>query len=498
MKKQLFLFLSALLLTASSAFAYDFSTIAPSGQTLYYNISGNSATVTFPHTYYYDWSGYTMPTGDLIIPSSVTHNEQTYSVTSIGSSAFSNCSGLTSVSISNSITTISNWAFSNCSGLTSLTIPNSVTSIGEYAFSDCSGLTSLIIPNSVTAIGERAFSSCSGLTSLTIPNSMTSIDNSAFSNCTGLSSLTIPNSVTSIGGGAFSRCTSLTSVTIPNSVTSIGESTFWGCSGLTSVNIPNSVTSIGEGAFAYCTGLTSVTIPNSVTTIGDNAFVDCRGLTSVTIGSSVSSICVSAFYGCSGLTSITSKANPAPQLETDAFTGVSSTIPINVPCGSSMSYYSRWPYFSNFVEESGFTFCATSSDSTKGSVQILTEPTCTNPTAVLYAAANEGYRFDHWSDGNTDTPRTIVQTSDTTLIAYFESTQAIEDATNKAAFVIRTIGTRIVVEGIANETVRLFDCMGRCLQTVRATEGCTFQVPAPGVYMLQAGHHPAQRVVVVK
>lgn len=88
-------------------------------------------------------------------------------------------------------------------------------------------------------------------------------------------------------------------------------------------------------------------------------------------------------------------------------------------------------------------------------------------------------------------------TSDTTLIAYFESIQAIEDATDKTAFVIRTIGTRIVVEGIADETVCLFDCMGRCLQSVRATEGCTFQVPAPDVYMLQVAGHPVQCVVVV-
>ena len=57
-------------------------------------------------------------------------------------------------------------AFSDCSGLTSLTIPSSVTSIGESAFRGCSGLTSLTIPSSVTSIGWGAFCGCSGLTSI--------------------------------------------------------------------------------------------------------------------------------------------------------------------------------------------------------------------------------------------------------------------------------------------------------------------------------------------
>ena len=57
-------------------------------------------------------------------------------------------------------------AFSDCSGLTSLTIPSSVTSIGYCAFGGCSGLTSFTIPSSVTSIGWGAFGGCSGLTSI--------------------------------------------------------------------------------------------------------------------------------------------------------------------------------------------------------------------------------------------------------------------------------------------------------------------------------------------
>ena len=121
-------------------------------------------------------------------------------------------------------------AFSDCSGLTSLTIPSSVTSIGENAFDGCSGLTSLTIPSSVTSIGEDAFYGCSGLTSLTIPSSVTSIGESAFMGCSGLTSFTIPSSVTSIGWGVFCGCSGLTSIYVyTEKLPNMGSDVFDGC-----------------------------------------------------------------------------------------------------------------------------------------------------------------------------------------------------------------------------------------------------------------------------
>lgn len=144
--------------------------------------------------------------GSVIIPSIITYNGVTYSVSSIGDSAFENCTGLTSV-----------------------TIPNSVATIGEYAFEYCTGLLSVTIPNSVAEIGNGAFKGCIGLTSVTIGNTVSSIGNGAFSGCTGLTSVDIPNSVTTIGSTAFYGCSGLISVTIPNLVSLIGNSAFYGC-----------------------------------------------------------------------------------------------------------------------------------------------------------------------------------------------------------------------------------------------------------------------------
>ena len=251
---------------------------------MYFNIisKGNVAEVTNnPNNY----------KGDVVIPEKVTIDGTEYTVTLIGQGAFNECRQMTSITIPKSITTIRSSAFSDCLSLKTVYISDLLAWCNidfEKPESHPHGtlylngevITDLVIPDGVTSIGKYTFSGGKQFTSITIPNSVTSIGERAFPGC-GMTSLTIPNSVTSIGIEAFQACSNLTSVTLPEDLTAIGIMTFNLCTSLTSIIIPNSVVSVCGSAFAGCTNLTSVTIGKSVRSILYKAFGDCEKLEEV-------------------------------------------------------------------------------------------------------------------------------------------------------------------------------------------------------------------------
>ncbi len=250
---------------------------------------------------------------------------------------------------------------------------------GSASFSDCTGLTELTIPASVEWVNE--LDTCSSLTAIhvdsanpnycdidgvlfnkekteviqypparqgayAIPDGVTGFSQ-GFTNCTGVTSITVPASADFsfpdypyYGDIFFNGCTSLTEIyvaednpylydvdgvlfrkennelveypdgrkgpySIPSGTKSIHEFVFSGNTNLTAIEFPNSLTSIGESAFDSCTSLTEVTIPGSITDINFRAFCDCTGLTSVTLKKGVTRIDSLAFFGCRSLTSVT-------------------------------------------------------------------------------------------------------------------------------------------------------------------------------------------------
>ena len=552
MKKVLLLF-ATLFALGQNAFAYDFSVVSPSGHTLIYTIyNGNSVSVACSNNI----------SGALIIPSSVTYNGYTFSVTSIAMNAFEGCTGITSVSI-----------------------PNSVISIGGSAFERCTGLSAVTIPNSVTFIGEGAFSKCSGLTSITIPNSVTTIGVAAFSDCTWLSSVFFNADSCSLNGPIFARCHLFTSITFGNNVK----------------RIPGYLCE-------NCTSLTTVTIPDSVNSIGGYAFENCSGLTSVTLGSGVTFIGTAAFYQCDHITQMISYAPvPPPLYNGTGFYGVPNNIPVYVPTASISSYQTApgWSVFTNYIGIVPYAITATSANPTMGSVT-GGGTYAGGTTATLTATPNSGYHFVQWQDGNTQNPRTITVTGDATYTATFAPDAApatvtatisqiaatsayaeivmgqqtsyfyliyapqsvftqnglttdeaiisyinqhygssdrnysnvsgyMNDLTPNTTYMLVVVpynsndevGTitrkqfttlnnngiedvgeeeyaissqdgRLTVSGAEGSMVNVYSLDGRCIYSASAKGTTVIDIPASGTYLLKIGHHPARKVVVIR
>ena len=114
-------------------------------------------------------------------------------------------------------------------------IKEGVSSVGSCAFKDFSGLNIVSIPSTVSSIGKNAFSGCYSLINLTIPDGVKSIGEGAFKKI-GLESMTVPSSVEEIG--TFAECSSLKNVDMYANVSEVSSYAFEGCSSLESVILP--------------------------------------------------------------------------------------------------------------------------------------------------------------------------------------------------------------------------------------------------------------------
>ena len=193
---------------------------------------------------------------------------------------FYDCKNLESV-ILKVCKTIKKESFINCPKLKSLGETSSVTEIGAGAFSGCSSLQSIDLSNCITfgsgwTMYGGIFNGCTSLKSVILPKTLTEIPEGLFSGCSALTSFDFSN-ITSIGSSAFEG-TGLTSVVIPASVKDIADNTFKNCNNLKSVNLGN-INSIGNSAFEGC-NIDSITIPATISSIGNNAF---SGINYVTI-----------------------------------------------------------------------------------------------------------------------------------------------------------------------------------------------------------------------
>ena len=229
MKKKLLLS-AALALSVTAASATDFTadgvkyTVNPDGQSV--TIAQQDASIS----------------GAVSIPSQVTYEGSTYSVTGLAGGAFKECTNLTSITLPSTLVNV---------GVTTVNPRN-------YYSNYSSRPSEVVVPTSYE--GSGAFAGCTSLTTVNMGDcGFTETMGAMFAGCTALATVTMPNTLEVLTGYDFLLCKSLRTLNLTN------------CSGLTE---------IGEYSFHQKKaesdeeryGLRYVYVPASLETIGTSAF----------------------------------------------------------------------------------------------------------------------------------------------------------------------------------------------------------------------------------
>lgn len=348
MAKKVFLFVLLFVALVNSVWAFDFYAVCSTGQTLYYNITdANNHYVEVTYPGYNGWYSYTLPTGNLSIPASVSNGSISYTVKTIGNNAFAGCSGITQLTIPSSVVSIGNSAF-HMNSFESLTLPSSVKKIGQLAFYSYS-LTTIAFTNSLEEVGEDAFGNANTPWYQNQPDGLVYAGSVLYKykgTMPSNTNVSVPSGIKGIAGQAFIGCSNMASITLPNTLKCIGKQAFYSCTGLTNITIPSSVTKICEGAFIDCGYITSVNYNAQICyteASGYQPFYGCYSLSTLIIGSGVQRIPANLFRNCDHLTGTLSLPSSLKRIDYYAFYGCSGisgnlTIPSSVDTLGNLAF----------------------------------------------------------------------------------------------------------------------------------------------------------------
>ena len=326
---------------------------------------------------------------EVVIPETITSEDVTYTVTAIGDDAFAGCTALTTVELPNTLEVIGYRAF-EASGLTQITLPGSVTDIYLNAFSNCSAIESIKISDGITSVADMLFSSCAALTTLELGKDVQSIGMIAFMGSNALTEITchavVPPSV-SMMVFASSIFESATLYVPAESIDAYKEASTWKdflnikAIGDTTITTPTITVIEVEGIFYKLNSekytatvvedtindyqtIVDLVIPETIThneanyivnNIGDGAFMGCPELTTIELPSTMETIGMAAFLNSPEIKTVTCHAVVPPTFTitfVDVFLDeVSATATLIVPEGSVEAYQEApiWKYFTNIT-----------------------------------------------------------------------------------------------------------------------------------------------------
>lgn len=403
-------------LQAQTSNNYDFSSVAPSGQMLYYHIENNDSEAVLVRPHYSTVSDY-KPSGDIIIPSTVEFMGIQFPVTAIGENAFEN-SRVASVKIPNSIRDIRRYAFKGCS-LKSVDIPSSVMEIGEGAFRN-NPLTKIELSENIFYIGDDAFASCNLKKIIVLCKIAKRKVYDIYYN-------TNPRNV--FANNPIEEAFFEQYIDIP--MDRLKSITF----GDKTQTIP---------VLSNCSNLKKVIVGDGIKTIPDGCFENCDNLNIVVLGKNVHKIGARAFRKCINLDTIYAKSSIPPTLSDASFNFTPNDLVVVTYCGAD--YTDAWGEVGNYITENVYTLHLEENCSICGKAIIKKNVDCNN-TAIIEALPNANYRFSQWNDGDTNNPREITLAKNTIIKAMFEKNAYNVTATSNSTIMGEAVGGGIYKTG---------------------------------------------------
>ena len=418
---------------------------------------------------------------EVVIPAKITYDGKTCDVTGISDHAFSKTS-ITSVSSGDNITSIGVSAFQECSYLTSIGhLLDNVTDIPSTAFDGCSSLTGEITLNAaITNIGNYAFYNCTNQNlSLSFTNlTNATIGEGAFSNsnpygdCTGLKS--IAGTAKSIGKNAFYECSKLTSIGhLLDNVTAIPSYAFYSCSALTgTITLNAAITNIDESAFNGCSNeRLSLSISNLTNAaIGNSAFFNCTGLKS--IGGTAASIGVSAFKDCYNLTSIGNLLDNVTDIPDYAFFNCSA-LPGNITLNAGINNIGEYAFIDSGISN---IYCLAAMPPHLGDLALGE-----NARSVKVPSSAVSYYESEWSSemtisaGDPKSATTAANSGSTTHWATFSNTYSDSKLSVEAGKTL-TLYNATVADGKLTLTERTGSSVAKGEAVLVKTDAVTVRV----------------------
>ena len=435
MKRQIAILLAFLPLMV---WAYDFSAMVSSGQTLYFSFCNGGVKVVYPNstsTPVNGWDGFNRPTGNLAIPAAITQQGVQYPVVEVAAFAFYGCSDLTSVIIQEGVATLGNSSMKNCSAMISIELPASLQSIGSQTLGSCTSL---------AHIHTRG-------------HQPPTTHSSAFLGTT-LSNVTLHLPCGSQSAWA---------VEVWSQVGSVEESP---CSAILSVAVNDILRGVVTGGGSYPPGsdVSLSAVPAEGCFFagwndGDTANPRIVHLTADTLFRAL-------FF--------------VMRHDTILLTNTVLVHDTTIIHDSMAVHDTVYPTF--------YRLLVLSDEPSLGlGVGSATLPAGTE--VEVCALPLQGACFSSWSDGNTDNPRTLTLTANTELRAFFNP---LSISTLTPQWTVAVNGLTLTVGCTPGERLRLYDTMGRLYFETYAESGTTrLTLPSSGVWVLQVADGPAKKII---